>query len=119
MCVPCLMIGGMEEEKDTRFVVVTPVFDCADVIVQTILSVVEQSFQGWRMLIRDDMSTDAPVARIKGLVSALESSNTIMKGQIKLTVNAEKHGEVRNTLEAAKEIASDEVIVRLDGGDWL
>lgn len=101
-------------EIPTKFVVVTPVFNCEDSIVQTMLSVIAQSYDMWRMLVMDDMSTDKTAERAQGLVNVLGAND-----KITVTKNAIKHGEVRNTLEAAKQIEGDEVIVRVDGGDWL
>ena len=111
------MIDLEEDDQnvdDTRFVFVTPVFNCKDSIAQTILSVVAQSYDNWRMLIRDDMSTDGTVEQIQRTVDSLG-----VWDKISLTINTEKHGEVRNTLEALKDIDDDEVVCRLDGGDWL
>ena len=103
-----------KEHPDTRFCFIVPVYQCQDTIAQTILSVAAQSYDGWRMLIRDDMSTDNTVDQITRTIHGLG-----LESRIKLVVNTEKHGEVRNTLEAAKEIEPDEVICRVDGGDWL
>jgi glycosyltransferase involved in cell wall biosynthesis len=103
-----------EQVEDTKFVFVTPVFNCEDTIAQTILSVVAQSYPTWRMQIRDDLSTDGTVAQVRKTVEQLG-----LQDQIELVVNTEKHGEVRNTLAALETIEDDEVVCRLDGGDWL
>lgn len=102
------------QSENTKFVFVTPVYNEEDTIAQTILSVVAQSYPDWRMQIRDDLSTDGTVAQVRKTVEQLG-----LQDQIELVVNTEKHGEVRNTLEALKTIEDDEVVCRLDGGDWL
>ena len=39
--------------------------------------------------------------------------------KVSLTVNTEKHWEIRNIVEALKECDSNDIICRLDGDDWL
>jgi len=98
----------------TRFAFVVPVYNCARMIRQTIISMAAQSYDNWYMLIRDDMSTDATVDNVRNSILQFD-----LIDKVRLTINERKHGEVENTLEAAKEIADDDVVVRVDGGDWL
>jgi len=100
--------------ENTKFVFVIPVYNCEHTIAQTLLSVVAQSYKQWRILLRDDLSTDNTVETILDFVTQYK-----LEEKVKLTINATKHGEVKNTLEAVKEIHNNEVICRLDGGDWL
>ena len=97
-----------------RFVFIIPVFNAASTIQQMLLSVVSQSYPHWRMIIRDDMSTDGTPAIIQRLVSGLG-----LHDRVSLTVNTEKHWEVRNIVEALKECNEEEIVCRLDGDDWL
>jgi glycosyltransferase involved in cell wall biosynthesis len=104
--------------EDTKFVFVIPVYNCEHTIHRTLKSIAAQSYENWRILIREDMSTDDTATALNDwdfhdLFAHME------EGKFKITYNEEKHGEVRNTLEACKEIDDDEVVVRLDGGDWL
>jgi glycosyltransferase involved in cell wall biosynthesis len=98
----------------TSFVFIIPVYNCEHKIQQTLLSVLAQSYSNWRILLRDDLSTDKTTNIIQDFIKQHNLSE-----KIQLTVNKEKHGEVRNTLEAVKGIENHEVICRLDGGDWL
>ena len=43
---------------DTEMLVLTPAYNCQDKLWRTMLSVAGQSFENWRMIIIDDMSTD-------------------------------------------------------------
>lgn len=100
--------------KHNRFAFIVPVYNAEKTIQQMLLSVVSQSYPNWRLIIRDDMSTDGTVQFIKNFVNGFGLHN-----RISLTVNQEKHWEVRNIVEALKEIEDDEIVCRLDGDDWL
>lgn len=99
---------------NTKFVFLIPVYNSEKTIKKTIMSVVAQSYDNWRIIVRNDMSTDNTYDVVDKLRKQLE-----LEDKIQIINTTEKHGEVRNTLEAAKEIEDEEVICRLDGGDWL
>jgi len=100
--------------KNTEFVFVTPAFNCQDTIAQTIKSAYAQSYDDWRMVVYDDVSTDHTA-------QVVEDTSKLLNLGSKLTVvrRDQKYGEVRNTLDATEGIADDEVVCRLDAGDWL
>ena len=60
------------------------------------------------------MSTDETLTSVKDI-----SQNSKFKDKIQIIDNVEKMGEVRNTLNVSKIIDDDEIICRVDGGDWL
>jgi len=97
-----------------KFAFIVPVYNAENTIQQMLLSVASQSYPNWRLIIRDDMSTDGTVQFIKNFVNGFGLHN-----RVSLTVNQEKHWEVRNIVEALKEIEDDEIVCRLDGDDWL
>jgi glycosyltransferase involved in cell wall biosynthesis len=43
---------------DTRFVFLTPAFNCKDDIQKTLFSMLSQSYQNWRAVFVDDVSND-------------------------------------------------------------
>ena len=53
------------------------------------MSVLAQSYNNWRILLRDDLSTDKTATVINDFVKQQDLSE-----KIQLTVNIEKHGEV-------------------------
>jgi glycosyltransferase involved in cell wall biosynthesis len=97
-----------------KFVFIVPAFNAASTIQQMLLSVISQSYSNWRIIIRDDMSTDGTPQIIENIVNVFG-----LNDRISLTVNKEKHWEVRNIVEALKECHDDEIVCRLDGDDWL
>lgn len=100
--------------KDNKFVFVTPAFNCQNDIEQTLHSMMAQSYKNWRAIIINDISTD----------KTLETINKVVKGTVysdRFTIidNKEKMGEVRNTLQSINQIDDEEIVCRVDGGDWL
>ena len=100
--------------KHSNFVFVTPAFNCEKTIQQTILSVVAQSYPHWRMVIYDDMSTDTTSSSVNNIAKVLG-----MEDRLSVVSRSEKYGEVRNTIDAVSSIDDNEIVCRLDGGDWL
>lgn len=100
--------------SQSNFVFVTPAFNCQDKLIQTIKSVYAQSYNNWRMVVYDDMSTDNTPQIVEDLSKQLKLGD-----KLKVVSRTEKYGEVRNTLDAVNFINNDEVVCRLDGGDWL
>jgi glycosyltransferase involved in cell wall biosynthesis len=97
-----------------NFVFVTPAFNCEKDIVQTIKSVYSQSYDNWRMVVYDDMSTDGTAQVVEDMSKKLG-----LGSRLSVVSRTEKHGEVRNTLDAVSNIDENEIVCRLDGGDWL
>jgi len=97
-----------------RFVFVTPAFNCRDEISQTIYTMMSQSYGDWRAIIINDMSTDDTLQTIKDV-----TQNSKFANRFTIIDNSVKMGEVRNTLQAVNQIEDDEVICRVDGGDWI
>jgi hypothetical protein len=60
------------------------------------------------------MSTDDTLKSIKDT-----TQNSRFANRFTIIDNVEKMGEVRNTLQASNLIEDDEIVCRVDGGDWL
>jgi len=98
----------------TKFVFLIPAFNCRSTIKQTLLSIFSQSYDNWRAIIIDDVSTDDTGTFVEDF-----SKNCGFGKNIKVIRRDEKYGEVRNTITEIDNIDDDEVVVRVDGGDWL
>ena len=97
-----------------RFVFVIPYYNAEEDIAKTLHSLMSQSYDEWRAIVINDMSTDNGPSLVKKIVEG-----SIHKDKFTLIDRTEKHGEVRNTLVSLESIQNDEVVCRLDGGDWL
>lgn len=97
-----------------RFVFVVPYYNAVDGIANTIHSMLAQSYGDWRTILINDVSTDKGPDLVKKIVDG-----SIHKDRFTLIDRVEKYGEVRNTLTSLESIEDDEIVCRLDGGDWL
>jgi glycosyltransferase involved in cell wall biosynthesis len=98
----------------TRFRIITPAYNCEKEIEQTILSVLGQSYKNWSMTIIDDLSTDNTRKKCLNLA---ERFGILEK--IEVISRTEKYGEVKNTLVEVQRSHPEDIIVRLDAGDWI
>jgi len=97
-----------------RFVFVVPYYNAEEDISKTLHSIMAQSYDEWRAIVINDMSTDNGSNLTSRIVDG-----SIHRDKFTLVDRVEKHGEVRNTLVSLDSIEDDEVVCRLDGGDWL
>jgi glycosyltransferase involved in cell wall biosynthesis len=100
--------------RETKFVFLIPAYNCEKEIKQTLMTIFSQSYNDWRIIFIDDVSSDNTTDVAKELINShgYEGRTCFIKRE-------EKYGEVRNTIEELKFIADREVVVRLDAGDWL
>ena len=98
----------------TKFVFLTPAFNCENEIKKTLFSMMAQSYDSWRAVFIDDVSDDQTAQVVEDISKSLG-----MGDRVRVVRREEKFGETRNTLEEIENIEDDEVVCRLDGGDWL
>lgn len=99
---------------NNKFVFVIPYYNTKDDIAKTLYSTMAQSYNEWRAIVINDMSVDDGPSLVKHIVDG-----SIHKSKFTLIDRTEKHGEVRNTLVSLDSIDDNEIVCRLDGGDWL
>jgi glycosyltransferase involved in cell wall biosynthesis len=89
--------------------IITPVYNSADVIGETILSVLKQGYKEWEMIIVDDGSTDA----ILEVVNEYAKKNDRIKffGQANAGASAARNTAIKH--------ASYEWLLFLDADDWI
>ena len=66
------------------------------------------------MIVLDDMSTDTTADHVKSFASKYH-----LEDKIKVKSRAEKYGETRNTVEECRHLDPEDVVVRLDAGDYI
>ncbi len=100
---------------NNRFVFIMPAYNASKTIARSILSVWFQTHPNWKIIIRDDMSTDDTCQ----IVDNLRKSLNLSEDRISIKQNTEKKWEVANILDMLQECESTDIICRLDADDWL
>ena len=98
----------------TNFTVLTPAYNCKDKIERTLWSVFGQTHENWKMVIIDDMSTDGTGDYINSLAKKHGFEDKLV-----VKSRTEKFGETRNTYEECRLLDGEDVVIRLDAGDYL
>lgn len=102
------------KDKQNRFVMIMPCYNAEKTITQSLLSIISQSYSNWKILIRDDMSTDNTRQIIDNIINVFG-----LQEKIFVESNKEKKWEVRNILELLCKCEDDDIVCRIDGDDWL
>ncbi len=97
-----------------NFKILTPAYNCESKIETTAYSVIGQTYKNWQWIVCDDMSTDKTVETVRKIADLNGVAD-----KVKIVTRREKYGEVRNTVEEVKNFNKDDIVVRLDAGDWL
>ena len=100
---------------DNRFVFIMPAFNAEETIQRSITSVAFQTYPNWKIIIRDDMSTDNTAK----LIEMFQSNIPDGKNKISFKSNTTKKWEVGNIVDMLEECDSNDIICRLDADDWL
>lgn len=96
------------------FVVVTASFNNIQWFEKNLSSVFQQDYEEWRMIYIDDCSTDGTAEAVKHYISAHG-----MDHKVSVIVNLERSGHLINQYKAIHSCRDDEIIIILDGDDWL
>ncbi len=99
---------------NNRFVFIMPAYNAEQTIFRSLASVWIQTHGNWKIVIRDDMSTD----RTYDIVEQFKKSFGL-EDKISIVRNENKKWEVGNILDMLGECDSNDIICRLDGDDWL
>ena len=91
---------------NNKFVFVIPYFNCQEDITRTIYSMVSQSYDDWRAVLINDLSTDGTRDVVHKACNSLPNH---LRNKFTLVDNEEKHGEVRNTLRTVQTIDDSDV----------
>ncbi len=99
-----------------RLVVVTPVYNAEQYIRKCIASVAQQDYPNYHMVIIDDCSTDNTYKIAHETIEALHEN---VRKNFTLKRNDENQGAVYNQVTAIRDHTGDDIVMLLDGDDWL
>lgn len=108
-----LNLNTLESLLDTKFKIIVPFYNAEDWIQKCVNSLKNQNYKNFECHMIDDISTDASLELVKEAVEGDE--------RFKIVKNKKKNYALKNIYEAIKSsnCADDDVIILLDGDDWL
>lgn len=96
------------------FVIVTPSFNNAKWCEKNLSSVFEQTYSNYRLIYIDDCSTDGTADKVEEIVAKSGKQN-----HVQLIRNKSNKGAMENFYQAIHLCSDQEIVVCLDGDDWL
>ncbi|MEX0849101.1 MAG: glycosyltransferase [Candidatus Dependentiae bacterium] len=100
--------------EDKKFVFVTASYNNAQWCEKNLISIFKQKHTDWRLIYTDDCSTDGAVDLVKKCIETFD-----MQDKVELICNEKREGHLANQYKSIHTCEDDEVIVILDGDDWL
>lgn len=101
---------------EKRIVIISPFWNAKDYISKCIMSVAQQDYNNYFHVLLDDASDDdgADIAysTIQSLPESIRDNFVVMK-------NDENVGCIANQLMLMEKVADDDIVILLDGDDWL
>lgn len=97
-----------------KFVIVIPSYKNAKWCDKNIQSVINQNYSNYRVIYTDDNSPDETFSKVSSLVQASYKVN-----KFTLTKNTVRLGALHNLYNMINSCEDDEIILTLDGDDWL
>jgi len=109
-----LDIGDQAQKTEKSFVIIVPSYNNKRWYKRNLDSIFLQKCQNFRVIYIDDASTD-------GTAQLVEQYCTELRWQDKITIvaNTQRVGALANIYKAVQSCADDEVVILVDGDDWL
>lgn len=102
------------EEPNKRFVIVIPSYNNKDWYQKNLASVFNQEYENYRVIYIADGSTDGTDQLVEEYVKQTEQQDWVT-----LIKNSERKGPLACMCQAVFSCDKDEIVVDLDGNDWL
>ena len=95
-------------------IILTTVYNCQDYIERCLSSIMSQTFKNFKCYITDDLSTDNSIKLIEDFIKN-DGRFILVKNKTKLF----QPGNYDNILRNFENIDDNDVVVEIDGDDWL
>lgn len=99
-----------------RIVVISPFWNAQDYIAKNILSVAQQDYDNYVHVLIDDASTDDSFNVAKQTIQSLPDR---LQKKFRLIQNLENVGAIANQIAGISHCTSSDIVILLDGDDWL
>jgi len=107
---------------NNKFVFVAPMYNASQYLNQMLVSIIGQSYENWKILLIDDVSTQKEKENSKKIIDRYQNFLSDMgkdPQRIKVTWNENKKWEVANVLHGISLCNDEDIICRIDADDWL
>jgi glycosyltransferase involved in cell wall biosynthesis len=98
-------------KNNNQFVIITPSYNNSDWVEYNIASILNQTYENWRVIYINDCSTDDTLNKVRNIVGN-NSKFTIIDNNI-------NRGATFNYFENLESIDDMDIVLHLDGDDWL
>lgn len=102
--------------REDHITIVSPFYNAREYIEKCIRSVAAQDYNNYTHWLIDDASTDDSYEIAKATIKSLPER---LQDKFVLKKNYTNHGAVRNQIEIIRGMKSDDIVMLLDGDDWL
>jgi FkbM family methyltransferase len=99
-----------------RIVIISPFWNAENYIEKHIQSVAAQEYDNYIHILIDDASTDDSFQIAKNTIQSLNSE---LHSRFRLIKNTENIGAIANQIKGISHCKSDDIVMLLDGDDWL
>lgn len=99
-----------------RMSVLMPFYNAEDYLERAMQSIAQQDYENYQLILIDDASTDDSLSVAKRTVERLPRD---VQSKIKIIVNKRNHGAVFNHYHALNHTDESDIIMLIDGDDWL
>ncbi len=103
-----------QSELEKAFVIVIPSYNNKDWYKKNLNSVLFQDYRNYRVIYIDDASSDGTAALVE---SYIKENN--QEKRVSLRKNEKRHLALANLYQAIHSCKPDEIIITVDGDDWL
>ena len=107
-------IAAPAVSNEKKFVIIIPSYNNARWCVKNINSALNQNYENYRIIFIDDNSNDQTFEKVSEIVSSSPKAS-----KVSLIRNQNRLGALENIYNAVLTCADDEIILTLDGDDWL
>ncbi len=104
-------VGKLPEKP---FVIVIPSYNNEKYCEQNLLSILGQDYHNFRVIYLEDASTDSTYEKVENLIS-----RSPLKDRVTLIHRKKNVGSLKNLYDAIHSCRDDEIVVRVDGDDFL
>jgi len=102
--------------KLNNFVFVAPMFNASDTLPKMLHSLYGQSYENWRLILIDDVSSEIHKDNCRKTIEKFES---LSPGKTQVVWNLQKEWEVSNVLKGIRTCDDEDIVCRIDADDWL